>query len=164
MSGVLDLTAPAHLLAKLEHEFAALSADRGNSYAAINALRDAFHLREWIWNDRLKNDDALQNAVMGQRGGEDKWNYWVNQNFTGFPVIRELCNGSKHFNPGGLIRNTHRAGWGSKASFWDNPDSGWDDNSFYVEVDAGRLIAVTDLVQSIVGFWRGLFAKFPQLG
>ena len=47
MRGALDLTEPKHLLGKLEHELQAFSADRGNSYAAVNALRDAYHLREW---------------------------------------------------------------------------------------------------------------------
>jgi hypothetical protein len=46
--GAFDLTEPAHLLAKLEYESSVLPADHGNSYAAINALRDAYHLREWI--------------------------------------------------------------------------------------------------------------------
>jgi hypothetical protein len=31
-----------------------------NSYAAINALRDAFHLREWIWHTR-----ATESALRG---------------------------------------------------------------------------------------------------
>jgi len=48
MSGALDLTEPRHLLAKLLHEIDALTASPRNSYVAINALRDAYHLREWI--------------------------------------------------------------------------------------------------------------------
>ena len=35
---VLNLTEPAHLLAKLKHEFETLAADHSNSYAAINAI------------------------------------------------------------------------------------------------------------------------------
>src|ERR1700684_1772659 len=49
MVGALDLTEPKHLLAKLERECESVLVDRGDSYAAINALRDAFHLRGWIW-------------------------------------------------------------------------------------------------------------------
>src|ERR1700738_2521143 len=96
---VLNLTEPGHLLAKLEHELRALTGNHGNSYAAINALRDAYHLREWIWHDRLENDPGLQIAITGTNGNEADWNGWVNQHFSDFPIIRELCNGSKHIEP-----------------------------------------------------------------
>jgi hypothetical protein len=163
MPGALNLTAPAHLLAKLEHELATLSADRGNSYAAINALRDAYHLREWIWHDRLEHDPALQRAIMGGSGDESAWNRWVNQRLPDFRVVKELCNGSKHFCPGSLIRASHQAGFDSPVSFWDNPASGWDDASYYVELAGGRLISVADLVNDVRAFWCDLFSRFPQL-
>jgi hypothetical protein len=35
MAGALDLTEPAHLLTKLQHEFKAVAADHSNSCAAI---------------------------------------------------------------------------------------------------------------------------------
>jgi hypothetical protein len=70
----LDLTEPGHLLAKLEHERLALTADNGNSYAAINGLRDAYHLREWVWHGRLEHDPVLQAAVMGSSGDVHVWN------------------------------------------------------------------------------------------
>jgi len=44
MPGALDLTEPKHLLAKLDRELRAVTADRSDSFAAINALRDAYHL------------------------------------------------------------------------------------------------------------------------
>src|SRR5262245_57391488 len=141
MTGALDLTEPAHLLAKLEHELTAVVADQGNSYAAINALRDAYHLREWIWHDRLEHDLARQASIMNVTGNEEAWNRYVNQHFPDFPVIRDLCNGSKHFEPQGTIQATHRAGWDSPVSLWDNPNSRWDDKGFHVQV-GNRFIPV----------------------
>jgi hypothetical protein len=160
----LDLAKPSQLLAKLEHELRALTSDHGNSYAAINALRDAYHLREWIWHDRLETDSALQTAIMSASGNEHDWNKWVNRKFKDFPVIRELCNGSKHFEPGKRIKATHRGGMDSPVPFFDNPLSGFDDNGFHVEVATGQMISVVDLVNRVCDFWRGLFARFPQLG
>jgi hypothetical protein len=162
----LDLTEPGHLLAKLEHECQALMADHSDSYAAINALRDAYHLREWVWHDRLKSDAALQTAIMSASGNESDWNKWVNREFADFPVIRELCNGSKHFEPREppKIQGTHRGGLDSQVPFFDNPLSGFDDNGFHVEVDAGRMISVADLVNRVRDFWRERFTQFPQLG
>jgi hypothetical protein len=97
VAGALDLAEPKHLFAKLERGLAALTADRSDSFAAIDALRDAYHLREWIWHGRLEGDTSLQTAVMGVAGGEDTWNRWVIDRFPEFGIIRDLCNGSKHF-------------------------------------------------------------------
>ena len=161
MAGSLDLTDPFHLLKKLEHEFKAVATDNGNSYVAINALRDAYHLREWIWHGRLENDPTLQSTVMHVAGNEDDWNKYVNRQFPDFSVVRELCNGSKHFVRGKIIQATHRAGWDSPASSWDV--SRWDDMGLYVEV-GGRFVSVVDLLTRVLDFWRRLFAQFPQLG
>jgi hypothetical protein len=163
MPGALHLKEPADLLAKLEQESQSLTADHGNSYVAINALRDAYHLREWIWHGRLEHDLALQSAIMGGSGREDYWNGWVNRSCPDFPVIRELCNGSKHFEPGSLIRATHQAVLDSPIACLDTPYLVLDDASYYVEVGAGRLIPVVGLVTGARDFWRGLFAQFPQL-
>lgn len=138
-------------------------ADTGNSYAAINALRDAYHLREWIWHDRLEHDTALQSAIMGSSGSESCWNSWINQSFPDFPVIRELCNGSKHFKPGSLIEASYQAGWDSPISFWDSPTFAWGDASHYVGLNSGRLVSVAALVTNIRDFWDNLFNKFPEL-
>lgn len=164
MPGALNLTEPRHLLEKLDQEFHVLTQDRSNSYAAIDALRDACHLREWIWHDRLEQDPALQVAIMGASGTDAAWNTWVNQAFPDFPIIRKLCNGSKHFTDQATIVATHQAGWDSPVPFWDNPESGWDDNGYHVEVDTGRFLSVVGLVTRVRDFWSGLFAQFPQLG
>jgi hypothetical protein len=170
MPGALNLTEPAHLLAKLEHEHHALMVDHANSYAAINALRDAWHLREWIWHDRLASDPATQTAIMGRGGNKEDWFAWVKEplQFPDFPIVQELCNGSKHFlaNPKNApaIQATHQAGWGSAVPFWGNPHSGWGDKGLHVQVDAGRIVSVADLVNRVRDFWRNLFTQFPQLG
>jgi hypothetical protein len=164
MPGVLNLTEPCHLLTKLEHELQALTVDRSNSYAAINGLRDAYHLREWIWHDRLERDPALQAAILGTNAKEEDWDSWVNKQFSDFRIVRELCNGSKHFEPGNVVQGTHRGGLDSKVPFFDNPHSGFDDNGFHVEVDAGRIVSVVDLLTRARDFWAELFTRFPQLG
>jgi hypothetical protein len=110
----------------------------------------------------LEHDPALQTAIMGSSGAEDHWCRWINQSFPDFPIIRELCNGSKHFRPRSKIRATHRPGWNSAISYWNN--SWWNDNSFYVEVDGVRLISVVELVTGIRDFWRGAVRAVPPAG
>jgi hypothetical protein len=88
MPGALDLIEPRHLLAKLSHEIDLVAAEPRNSYAAINALRDAYHLREWIWHGRLKNDPTLQAQITGESAEgtpehrECKWNEYINSRHT----------------------------------------------------------------------------------
>jgi hypothetical protein len=163
MVGALDLTEPKDLFAKLEHELDALTGNRSDSFAAINGLRDGYHLREWIWHARLEGQPCLQAVVTGDAGSEESWNKWINNRFPEFVVIRDLCNGSKHFQPGEVIVATHRAGWDSQVPFFDNPDSGWDDNGFHVETDKGKFIGVLGLVTRVRDFWADLFSRFPEL-
>jgi len=70
---------------------------------------------EWIWHGRLENDPTLQAEIMGASGSESEWNKHVNRSFSDFPLILELCNGSKHFERDSRdkVQATHRAGYGS---------------------------------------------------
>jgi hypothetical protein len=165
MPGALNVTKPTHLLAKLDYELQVLAGDHFNSYAAINALRDAYHLREWIWHGRLERDPALQVIVIGVSGDEGSWRAWVNEQFPDFPIIRDLCNGSKHFedDPRTNVQATSRAGYGSPL-FAYGSGLGYGIGGFFVHVGAGRFISVANLIERILGFWAELFQRFPQLG
>jgi hypothetical protein len=165
MPGALNLTEPRDLLAKLSHEIDLLTAEPRNSYGAMNALRDAYHLREWIWHSRLENDPTLQGAIMGAAGSEADWKKWVNDHFSDFPLIRELCNGSKHFEkkPGDQVQSTHTAGYGSPLSAYNVGPLGYGVDGLFVVLDGGRIVSVTHLLQSVRTFWTDLFARFPQL-
>jgi hypothetical protein len=166
MTGALDLTKPRHLLTKLSHEIDTLAADPRNSYAAINALRDAYHLREWIWHGRLENDTALQAEIMGAYGSESNWKEHVNRCFPDFPLIRELCNGSKHFErkSSDKVEATHQAGWGSPLFAHGSGPLGYGVDGKFVQVEAGRIVSVMYLLESARDFWIRLFERFPQLG
>jgi hypothetical protein len=109
VSGAVELTKPSHLLAKLAHEAAVFGANLNNSYAAINALRDAYHLREWVWQDRLHPSPPLQTQIMGRVGGEDQWASWINQEFSEFPTLIDLCTGSKRFERGSKAKQFYNA-------------------------------------------------------
>jgi hypothetical protein len=166
MSGALDLTEPRHLLTKLSHEIDTLAAAPRNSYAAINALRDAYHLREWIWHGCLEKDPALQAQIMGASGNEPKWDEHINRCFPDFPLIRELCNGSKHFarDPRDKVEATHRAGYGSSLFAYNAGVLGYGVEGLFVQVEAGRIVSVMHLLKSARDFWVELFKQFPQLG
>jgi hypothetical protein len=177
MTGAINLTEPRDLLAKLLYEIDLLTAEPRNSYAAINALRDAYHLREWIWHGRLENDTALQTLITGERAEgtpeqrECKWNKYINGAFKNgafedFRLIRELCNGSKHFepDPGDKVQATFTAGHGSPLAAYGDGVLGRGVDGLFVVLDGGRVVFVTHLLQSVHTFWANLFTRFPKLG
>lgn len=167
MPGALDLTEPAHLLAKLECEHQALASDHGNSYAAIDALRDAYHLREWIWHDRLADDTGLQVTIIGpSASGKRDWNDWVEKTFPDFRIIGDLCSGSKHFKQdrNSNLKATHQAGYGSPLFAYGSGILGYGIAGVFVQLDAGRIVSVENLIERVRDFWAELFKQFPQLG
>jgi hypothetical protein len=165
MSGALDLTQPWHLFEKMEREAETLAACPEDTYAAINALRDAYHLREWIWHGRLEHDTTLHAEVMGERGNEEDWNIWVKQHFPDFTIVHELCNGSKHFLPHAkdTVRATHRPGYGSPLFAYDVGPLGYGVRALFVQTDGGRIISIDNLVSRIRDFWNDQFEQFPGL-
>jgi hypothetical protein len=164
MPGVLNLTTPTHLLEKLGHECRALTERPNDSYAAINALRDAYHLHEWIWHAHLEREPALQTAIMSRSGKKCRvWREWVDEQFPDFEIIRELCNGSKHFKRKGNVEAANQAGWDSPLFAFDVGILGYDVEGFFVQLDAGRIVSVMHLVEEARDFWAALFQRFPCL-
>ncbi|RWC42229.1 MAG: hypothetical protein EOS55_24745 [Mesorhizobium sp.] len=163
MSGIMNLANPSGLLKNLQHESALFAQDPNDSYAAINALRDAYHLREWIWHDRLQADAGLQTRVMGAPGNEAAWNTWVNSNCNDFKLVRELCNGSKHFEPdtNGVIQGFERSTLSGGARLSDNFKTS--DASFYVRDKNNIAKRIADIVSNVETFWRKLFHDHPGL-
>ncbi|MGH9677451.1 MAG: hypothetical protein ACRD36_10150 [Candidatus Acidiferrum sp.] len=161
MSGVMNLTHPGDLLKKLQHESALFTDEPSNSYAAINALRDAYHLREWVWKDRLESDPALQTKIMGTSGDEAAWNTWVNNNCADFKLVRDVCNGSKHFYPRPGIQGYESSTFSGGARLSDNFKLS--DASFYIRDSGGMARGVADIVSNVETFWRVKFHDYPEL-
>ena len=163
MTGALSLTSPSHMLAKLDHEMDAFDSDVTNSYAAINVLRDAYHLREWIWHTRLEHNSSLLTQIIGRSGVESDWNSWVNTQHPEFKIVREICNGSKHFELDnvGLIIRYKTAGlngnMGLSRGFKLN------DAGDYIDTAAQTDRSVRDIAQDVQRFWHDLTNRFPAL-
>jgi len=155
MTGALNIDTPRALLDKLSVELKAVDADQKDAYAALNAARDAYHLREWIWHAHLDGNSAMQISVMGNNGAESDWNSWINSQFQRFPILREICNGSKHLklHASESIAQTHEAGWDMQP--WDTLP--WDAEGFYVELTDGSIVSVSELLKDIRNFWVNLF-------
>jgi hypothetical protein len=103
---------------------------------------------------------------MGASSSEAKWNDHVNLCCPDFPLIRELCNGSKHFerDPRDKVEANHQAEYGSPIFAYGTGALGYGDNGIFVQVGAGRIVSVMHLLESARYFWIKLFERFPRLG
>ena len=63
-----------------------------SSRKAITAFLFAYHLREWIW----KEHSAKLERMLSLKD-ESAFNKYVNGRCIQFKIVREICNGSKHF-------------------------------------------------------------------
>lgn len=66
MQGVFELHTAEDLFAKLEHDFATLREDPGNSYAAFNFFVTAEHLLDWVYPgyENKKPREDLRNSEL----------------------------------------------------------------------------------------------------
>lgn len=104
----------------------------------------------------------LQAEIMGAAGSESDWNKHVNDGLEYFPLIRALCNGSKHFD-----HNLKDQGGYSSPSFDYATGSLHGIVVHVVEAGAERvncIISVKWLLESARDFWIKMFEQFPQLG
>ena len=141
MPETLDPTTPSYLFTKLAHEMALFAADRNNSYAAMNALRDAYYLRAWVWQDRLQPTPTLQALVMGEAGDEERWNGWLQEQFSGYSVIVGLYERSKPLTRGKRVSSFYgRSAAGSPAL---SHNFKLYDSGYYVETEAGDRLPIS---------------------
>jgi hypothetical protein len=149
--------------------------ERHSTRRAFHCILEAYHLREWVWHDRIEADQTLRNTLRIAK--EDDFNKLVNQHCPWFGYLRILTNGSKHFEEREPGFEAYRvaaapfsfgvlgAGFGEGA--WDGPirhvsgslPVGQDNKGvlmFDLGEDAGamRYIPVVHIVEAVVRFWR----------
>ena len=136
---------------KLVHEVDTLKLFQDDAYVAINAIREAYHLREWVWHDKIENNTNLQTVIVGQACDEHAFNNFINDSFSRFPLLQELCNGSKHFErpADDKIVTTHESNWDKLP---------WGGAGLYIELDDDNVVSISNLVSDACKFWQKFFA------
>jgi hypothetical protein len=62
------------------------------------------------------------------------------------------------------VHSTHQAGYGSPLFAYGSGMLGYGIAGFFVQLDAGRIVSVQNLIERVRDFWADLFKEFPQLG
>src|SRR5262249_43940727 len=92
---MFDIATSTDLYAALVQDFNEYMDETHSSRKALHCAITAYHLREWIWHDWLEHDPAARSAIEVQ--DESSFNGWVNSCCVWFRILRELVNGTKHF-------------------------------------------------------------------
>ncbi len=142
---------------------------------AFHCILEVYHLREWVWLGHIENNQAVKDEL--KITNEAEFNGLVNRTFPWFPYLRELTNGSKHFEAREHGFEAYRVaaapasfdvlGAGFDQGAWDSPIryvSGslpvGQDNKGLLMFDFGegageqRYLPVLHVVEGAVRFWR----------
>src|SRR5262245_11977724 len=85
---------------KLLAEFDDFMMHQDSARHAMNCAITAFHVHDWVWNDFLKQDQALR-AKLGIGNKKHDFAAWiVHKGSFWFSAVGEIANGSKHFGRG----------------------------------------------------------------
>jgi hypothetical protein len=153
---MFEIKTSRDFLEKLLEDFADLQVNPESARLAINCAITAYHMHEWVWGDWLKADHATWKAL-GIRD-EKTFLSWLDRRQPWFPLMQDICNGSKHFNRK-LSQQTKAAGAFS---------SGFAKSAFdtqrlevEVEVDGRKTWILADIViGTVVKFWLDFFQKY----
>ena len=98
---------------------------------------------------------------MGEAGEEDRWNGWLQEQFSGYSVIVGLYERSKPLMRGSRVSSFYgRSAAGSPAL---SHNFKLYDSGYYVETEAGDRLPISKLVTDVYYFWKNLFYRHPEL-
>ena len=177
---MFDVATSTDFYAMLIQDFEEYMSETHSARRALHCAIAAYHLREWIWHDWLENDLPAQKSIGIH--DESSFNGWVNRCCVWFPVLKDLVNGTKHFEDRQSFETMRvmavpfawgqvSAGWGEGA--WGGPvryvqgsmPAGLQGEG-YLLLDLGeeagehRWLPVAHLLEVVVRFWRDFFIKF----
>lgn len=176
---MFDIRTSHDFYAMLVADFDDYMSDPQSTRRALHCAITAYHLREWVWHDWLKDDQQVQQAL-GIKD-EASFNAWVNQSFPWFPIVRELVNGTKHFEPrhdfetlkvGVVPFAFDQVTAGLDQGSWDKPmplAAREGKGSGFLLLDYGegagehRWQPAAHLMEGVVRFWRDFFRAYRPM-
>ncbi len=132
-----------------------LKNDPTSSRKAVAAFMFAYHLREWVWKEH--------ETLVREKLECDNWLSfctYVNSQHKNFSLIRDICNGSKHFSPtdNSRLSSSGLTGGGFSSGF----SSGF--NIGHLTVTAGtNKISATQLLSDAITYYDHLLRKLGAI-
>jgi len=163
---VFGITTPAQLYAKLVLEFDDFCDDPGSGRHAMNFVITAYHLTEWAWKDFLKEDE-VKRRELGIAKDINSFHVWIAEKSIWTAQMRDLANGSKHFETKGLPIQRRVVGPLNTAAF---NTIGFNETRSTLVVDIGTLegrpyfIPAAQLFEVVMRFWRDFLRYHGPFG
>ena len=151
------------LYCKLKREFAKHQNNPTDSDLAWNCAVTAWHVREWVWKERLSTKAGEDVGLFGVSFGSDQnYNTELNRRCPKYKLLRDVCNGSKHFEPRdlGAVRSTATRGGGFGRMQFGVGGFG-EDPYLAVFLDDGSIVRFSDVLGQVVGLWDTVFRNEP---
>ncbi len=157
--------ATAHdLYCKLKREHTKYQASPTDSDLAWNCAVTAWHLREWVWEERLSSNVGEDMKLFGVRfDTEQAYNTELNQRCPKYKLLRDVCNGSKHFRldyPGAVSSTGTRPGAVLGKMMLGEVALG---TVPYLAIflDDGSIVPFGDVLGQVMSLWDDVFRSDP---
>jgi len=158
------ITTAHDLYCKLKREHTRFQGQTANSDFAWNCAVTAWHLREWVWKERLSIHPGEDVNLFGRtfRTSEEFYAE-LNRRCPNYKLMGDLCNGSKHFNLDriGTVQSTTT----KRGAMFD--EAMFNEVAFnegpYLEIclDDGSLVRFGDVLSQVVALWDDVFKNEP---
>lgn len=153
---MFGISTPIQFYQKLVLEFDDFCADSGSSRHAMNFVITAFHMTDWVWKGFLKEDEAKRKEL-GIAKNMESFHEWIMAQSIWAYQMRDLANGSKHFQTRGLPIHSHIVGPFNTAPF---NTLAFNEVKVMLYVDMGEFegrpyhIPAEQLFEVVMRFWR----------
>jgi hypothetical protein len=152
------------LFCKLKRECAAFQGSTTDSDLAWNCAVTAWHLREWLWKERLSVTPGADLTLFGQAfTSEQGYQTELNRRCPKYKFLRDVCNGSKHFdlsNPGPVNATTVRPGAMPGAMKFGETAFG-EGSYFAIRLEDGSLVRFSGVLSEVMALWDDVFKSEP---
>lgn len=148
-----EIKTPMQFFKMFKEQTEDFNQDNLSSGKAIVAFILGFHLREWIWKKHRK----IIKSTFGIKG-KRKFEQYINDKFPYFPVVRDICNGSKHlFKSKKDIKNVVSSYLKDSGAFEPKEFSPkYDTPALIIKSKTETIIAIL-LINSLVKYYDQLF-------
>lgn len=151
MKGIFNLTSPADLLKKLEHDYALMKKDPTDQYAAFNFLVTAEHMLDWLYpgyenkkiREELRNNEVLLQACSHLASGAKHFKVQAKHHKSILTARRT------DFFGGAMPQGYFPKGYFPEWLFVEFTDE--------VAAKLGKTVRVNDLAEQIPKYWRNHF-------
>jgi len=159
-----DLATGHDLYCKLKRDFRRYQDNPTDSDLAWNCAVTAWHVREWVWKQRLLHHPGDDLMLFGASfANNEEYNAELNRRCPRYKLLKELCNGSKHFrlNALGRVRSTTTKPGALYGAILYN-EALYNEGPYHaIVLDDGSTERFSEVLGQVVSFWDTVFSGEP---